>query len=178
MNAAPKIWAYRGVFTLLGLMAIAYPILPQQFSPERLPAPGLLFVLSIAWVVRQPLSAPFLLIAALALLADAVLMRPMGLWAFLLLISSETVRFSHRSIQERGLLMEFSMVAGMLVLMVLVQNLLLWASFSQSLDLARMLQFVLLTLICYPVMVAFLHYVIRIRKPDHSNRPDRLGKIR
>ncbi len=178
MKVTPKIWLYRALYVLLGLLAIAYPILPLQFTPVRWPAPELLFALTMAWVVRQPESAPFLLIAALALMADAVLMRPMGLWAVLLLMASETLRFSYRSIQERGLVMEFSMVVALLLVMVIVQNLLLLISFSQSLEVARMLQFALLTLLCYPVMVVFLHYIIRVRKPDHANRPDRLGKIR
>lgn len=163
---------------LLSLLAIAYPILPLQFTPARWPAPELLFALTMAWVVRQPESAPFLLIALLAIMADAVLMRPLGLWALLLLMASETVRFSYRAIQERGLIMEFSMVAALFLTMLIVQNILLWISFSQSLELARMLQFGMLTLLFYPFMVAFLHYIVRVRKPDHANRPDRLGKIR
>lgn len=178
MTASPKIWAYRSLFLLLGLLALAYPLLPLQFTPERWPAPELLFTLTIAWVVRQPESAPFLLIAALALLADAALMRPMGLWALLLLMASETVRFSYRSIQERGIIMEFFMVTALIVVMVLMQSILLWISFSQSLNAVQITQFVLLTLLCYPFTVAFLHYILRVRKPDHSNRPDRLGKIR
>ncbi len=178
MNIAPKIWLYRALYLLLGLLAIAYPILPLQFTPARWPAPELLFALTMAWVVRQPESAPFLLIAGLALIADAVLMRPIGLWAVLLLMASETVRFSYRSIQDRGLMMEFSVVAALLVVMVILQNLLLVISFSQSLEVGRMLQFALLTMLCYPVMVVFLHYIVRVRKPDNTNRPDRLGKIR
>lgn len=178
MNATPKIWIFRAIFFFLGLLAIAYPILPLQFTPTRWPAPELLFGLIMAWVVRQPKSAPFLLIAALALLADAVLMRPLGLWALLLLMASETLRFSHKSIQERGLIAEFSLVAALFLVLLILQNLLLWVSFSQSLDATRMLQFGMLTLLCYPFMVAFLHYIIRVRKPDYSNRPDRLGKIR
>ena len=178
MKASPKIWIFRGIFLLLGLLAIAYPILPLQFVPARWPAPELLFALTMAWVVRQPESAPFLLIALLAIIADAVLMRPMGLWALLLLVASETVRFSYRAVQERSLMMEFFMVAALFIAMLIVQNLLLWISFSQSLEASKMLQFGVLTLLCYPVMVVFLHYIIRVRKPDTTNRPDRLGKIR
>lgn len=178
MKATPKIWAYRLLYFGLGLLMIAYPLLPLQFSPDRLAAPELLFALTMAWVVRQPKSAPFLLVAWLALVADAVLMRPLGLWAMMLVVSSEIIRFSYKSIQERGILMEFAMVAGLLTALAILQNLILWVSFSQPLDLARVVQFVMLTLVCYPVMVAFLHYILRVRKPDHSNRPDRLGKIR
>jgi len=178
VGVSPKIWVYRLLFVVLGLLAIAYPLLPLQFTPERWPAPELLFALTMAWVVRQPQSAPFLLIAGLAIISDAVLMRPMGLWALLLLMASETVRFSYKSIQERGWAMELSLVAMLLLAMVIVQNLLLWVSFSQSLEVATLLQFAMLTLLCYPVMVAFLHYILRVRKPDTSNRPDRLGKIK
>lgn len=178
MKITPKTWLFRALYLLLGLLAVAYPLLPLQFTPERWPAPELLFAITMAWVVRQPDSAPFLLIAGLALLADAVLMRPMGLWALLLMIGSETVRFSYRSIQERGLIMEISMVGTLLVAMVVVQSILLWVSFSQSLEAVQLAQFVMLTLLCYPVIVAILHYIFRVRKPDRSNRPDRLGKIR
>ncbi len=178
MNPPPIIWFYRLLYALVSFLLIAYPILPLQFSPDRWPAPELFFALTMGWIVRQPESAPFLLVAALALLADAVLMRPLGLWAFLLLIAAETLRFSAPSVQERGVVMEFTVVAGLLVAMVIVQNIVLWISFSQSLDAARMLQFVMLTLLCYPFMIAFMHYILRVRKPDHRNRPDRLGKIR
>lgn len=178
MNVSLKIWAFRAVYLILGLLSIAYPLLPLQFTPVRIPTPDLLFALTLAWVVRQPASAPFLLVAALAILADAALMRPIGLWALLLLVASETVRLSYRTIQERGLWLEFSLVAGLLVIMVVLQNIMLWISFSQTLEVERLLQFVMLTLLIYPVMVLFLHYIIRVRKPDHSNRPDRLGKIR
>ncbi len=178
MNRAPVIWFYRAVYALFGLLAIAYPLLPLEFVPDRWPAPELLYALTMAWLVRQPEGAPFLLIALLALLADAALMRPMGLWAFLLLIAAETVRFSYKSIQERGLMMEFTMVFGLLVAMMILQNLLLWVSFSQGIELAKMAQIVALTLLCYPFIIAFLHYILRVRKPDTSNRPDRLGKIR
>jgi len=88
------------------------------------------------------------------------------------------VRFSYKSIQERGLMMEFSMVLGLLMAMMILQNFVLWASFSQTLDLVSMGQIVMLTLLTYPFIIAFLHYILRVRKPDTSNRPDRLGKIR
>jgi rod shape-determining protein MreD len=178
MIAPPKIWLYRLIYALLGGLMIAYPILPLHFSPTRWPAPALLYGLTLAWVVRQPDSAPFLLVAALALLADAVLMRPMGLWALLLLVATETVRASHQTIRERGLMMEFTVVAALLTAMIILQNLVLWISFSTPLELARMLQLGLLTLLCYPFIVVFLHYIARVRKPESTNRPDRLGKIR
>ena len=173
-----KIWIFRTLYVLLALIAIAYPVLPLQFTPERWPAPELLFALTMAWVVRQPTGAPFLLIALVAILADAVLMRPMGLWALLLLMASETVRFSYRTIQERGLVMEYFAVGGLLLVMLILQNVILWISFSQLLEATRMLQIGLLTMLCYPVMVVFLHYIVRVRKPNTANRPDRLGKIK
>ena len=178
MKISPQIWLYRGLFLSLGLLTIAFPLLPLQFTPERFSAPDLLYALTVAWMVRQPETAPFALVAGLALLSDAVLMRPVGLWAMLLLGASEVVRFSYNAVQERGVMMEIALAAGLFIAMVIIQNFLLWLSFSQSLDFASMLQFAMLTLLCYPVMVAFLHYILRVRKPDHSNRPDRLGKIK
>jgi rod shape-determining protein MreD len=178
MTNLPKLWLYRGIFLLLGLFMVALPLLPLQFNPAQWPMPDMLFALTLAWVVRQPQSAPFLLVAALALLADAVLMRPLGLWAFLFLITVETIRPIHKTIQERGVLFEGMVALAALVVMLIMQNILLWISFSKTMELALSAKFVLRTLLFYSFMIMFLHYIIRVRKPDISNRPDRLGKIK
>jgi len=178
LSGKPKMLAYRGIYLLCGLILVALPLLPLQFSPERLATPELLFAFTFVWVVRQPDTAPFLLVALLALLADSVLMRPLGLWAFLFVIAIEITRYSYMGIQERGVLMELSLFVALLVAMSIIQSLLLWASFSQGLDLRTNTQFVMRTALVYPVMLLFIHYILRVRKPDHSNRPDRLGKIR
>ncbi len=178
MSSAPRLWAYRGIYFLLGLFMVALPLLPLQFDPAQWPMPDMLFALTVAWIVRQPQTAPFVLVAALALLADAVLMRPLGLWAFLFLIAVETIRSSHKSIQERGVVIEGLIALAALVIMLLAQNILLWISFSKTMDLTLSAKFVLRTLLFYSFMIIFLHYVIRVRKPDISHRPDRLGKIK
>ncbi len=177
MSPLPKVFAYRALYVICGFLLIAAPLLPLQFSPDRASGAELFFAFTFIWVVRQPITAPFLSVAVLALIADSVLMRPLGLWAFLLVVAIEITRFSHKSVQERGLLMEFSMFVALLVAMTIIQSLLLWASFSQGLDLAANVQFVMLTALVYPVMLLFIYYILRVRKPDHSNRPDRLGKI-
>ena len=178
MIISPRLWLLRALYFALGLLCIAYPLLPLQFTPDRFTAPDLIYVLTVAWVIRAPESAPFVLIAGLALLSDAVLMRPVGLWAMLLLGASEVVRFSYMAVRERGILAEFALAAGLFVAMLIIQNFFLWLSFSQSLEFTSMVQFAMLTLLCYPAMVGFLNYIVRVRKPDHSNRPDRLGKIK
>lgn len=176
--STPQIWAYRGLYLALGIFMVALPLLPLQFNPTQWPMPDMLFALTVAWVVRQPRSAPFLLVAALALLADAVLTRPLGLWAFLFLITVETLRPIHKTIQERGVIFELLVACAALVIMVFAQNILLWISFSKTMDLTVSAKFVLRTLLFYSFMIIFLHYIIRVRKPDISNRPDRLGKIK
>ena len=178
MTGGPKLWLYRGIYLLLGLFMVALPLLPLQFNPSQWPMPDMLFALTLAWVVRQPRSAPFLLVAALALLADAVLMRPLGLWAFLFLIVVETIRISYKSIQERGVIFETMVAFAALVIMLMAQNIVLWISFATPMPLAISAKFILRSLLFYSFMIIFLHYIIRVRKPDISHRPDRLGKIK
>lgn len=178
MNIAPKIWLYRGMFVALSLLMIAIPLLPLNFSPSRIATPDLLLCVIIAWIIRRPSSAPLILVAALALLGDAVLMRPMGLWAMLVIIVSEAVRFSAKTIRERGLLFEFIVVGLSLVAMTLTQNLILFLTLATPYPFVRLVQLNMITLICYPFIVALLYYLFRVRAPSLKGLPDRLGKIR
>lgn len=178
MNITPKIWLYRGMFVALSLLMIAIPLLPLSFSPARIATPDLLLCVIIAWVIRRPSSAPLVLVAALALLGDAVLMRPMGLWAMLVIVASEAIRFSSQTIRERGLLFEFIVVGFALVAMTLVQNLILFVTFATPYPFQRLVQLNMITLICYPFIVLLLYYVLRVRAPSLKNMPDRLWKIR
>jgi len=178
MSTTLHIWAYRALYTVLSIFALAIPLLPLGFSPLRSAMPDLFFALTIAWVVRDSRSAPLVLVALLAILADAVLMRPMGLWAGLIVISSELVRLNERMIREGGFLAELIFFALTLVAMLIVQNLVLLITFAEPYPLPELAQFVVFSVVFYLIIVLALHYVFRLRGRNWRTAPDRLGKIR
>jgi len=167
----------RVLFTLLALLMIALPLLPLGFSPSRWAMPDLFFALTISWVIRDKHSAPLILVAGLALLADAILMRPLGLWAVLVVITSELARMNDRFIRDGGIIAEMLFFWVTAISMVIIQNIFLFLTFSNSYPVDRLVQFVMLSLIIYPFIAAILHYVLRIRGEISKNLPDRLGKV-
>ncbi len=177
MTPKIRLWLLRVLFLGTALLSIAIPLLPLGFSPDRLAMPDLFLGLTFAWLVREPKAAPLILVAVLALLADAVLMRPFGLWALLVVVLAELVRMNNRLLREGGFLIEMLAFLGALVILLLAQNLFLFVTFSGTYPLNTLVEIVITSLICYPFIVLFLHYIIRVRGPSSKNQPDRLGKV-
>lgn len=177
MNPQFRIWIYRILYAVFGLLAIAIPLLPLGFSPARLAMPDLFFALTIAWTIREQKATPLLLIAALALLADAVLMRPVGLWALLIVVSAELARMNDKLIREGGILAELTFFVLTIVVSLLVQNTMLFLVFADTYPLQSLVQIVVFSLVCYTFIILFLHYILRVRGLSSKNLPNRLGKV-
>ncbi len=176
MTGVP-LWFYRLLFAAFALLAIAIPLLPLGFLASRLAMPDLFFALTIAWVVRSPKTAPLVLVALLAILADAVLSRPVGLWALLILILSELTRMNDRLIRDTGFIAEWLYFGAILTIMVILQNTVLFLTFAGAYPFNRLVQIVMLSMFWYPFIAGFLHYILRVRGPVSRNLPDRLGKV-
>ncbi len=177
MTTGMRLWVYRGLFLGTALLSIAFPILPLDFSPSRMAMPDLFLALTIAWIVRVPDTAPLVLVAVLALLADAVLMRPFGLWALFVVILSELARMNDRLLRDGGFLIELAFFLVSLAILLVLQNLFLFITFAGTYPLNELVKIVISSLICYPLIALFLHYILRVRGPESKNLPDRLGKV-
>lgn len=178
MNATgTRVWVEAALFLILGFVAIGIPLIPMGLAADSLPFPDLLLVLIIAWIIRRPETAPLLAVVFLAVLADAMLMRPIGLWSLIILIGTETLRFSIRAFRDIPFVLEWAYVAGLLILMTLLQSVFLLISFSDIYGFSDQAWHVLRTIAIYPIMVAVLHYIFRIRVPKLADRPNRLGKV-
>lgn len=177
MTPSIRLWLFRSLFLGTALLSIAIPLLPLGFSPNRLAMPDLFLALTVAWVIRQPHSAPLVLVAGLALLADAVLMRPFGLWALFVVVLAELARMNNRLLREGSFLIELAFFLAALVVLLVAQNLFLFVTFAGTYPLNQLAEIVITSLICYPFIAMFLHYILRVRGPDSKNLPDRLGKV-
>ncbi len=172
-----RYWVEIFLFALCCFVAIITPMLPMGLAADSTAFPDILYCLIVAWVIRRPATAPMILVVFLALLADAMLMRPIGLWAVMLLIGTEVLRVGERTFRDIPFLLEWLYVSGLLVLLVLLQNLLLFASFSDVPAGSTSFWHVLRTIAVYPLIVAILHWVVRVRVPKRDVSPNRVGVI-
>lgn len=172
-----RYWLEVALFLTLGFVAIGIPMIPMGLAADSIPFPDLLFALVVGWIIRQPETGPLLIVVFLAVLADAMLMRPMGLWALILLGGTEALRFSLRAFRDIPFMLEWAYVAGLLILMTVLQSILQLISFSDVYGFADQTWHILRTIAIYPIVVAVLHYIFRIRVPKLADRPNRLGKV-
>ena len=168
-------WFEIVLFILLGLVSIGMAILPMGLTADSTPFPDLMFFVFAAWVIRRPETAPMLVIAALGLVGDAMMMRPLGLWALMLLLGTEGLRITERAFRDIPFVMEWIYVSGFLIIMVILQNVILLVSFADVYDFGTIGWHVLRTILIYPIVVAVLHWVFRIRAPKPNERPNQLG---
>ncbi len=163
------------LFGVLGMLSIGMAIMPMGLTADSTPFPDLMFCLFAAWTIRRPETAPVLIVAALALLADAMMMRPLGLWALMLVLGVEAIRLAERAFRDIPFVLEWAYVSGLLIILILLQNVILLVSFANVYDFSTLAWHVLRTIMIYPIVAAVLHWIVRIRSPKPNERPNRLG---
>lgn len=180
MSKAPtetRRWIEIALFILMGFVSIGLPLVPMGLAANSIAFPDAMFALFAAWVIRRPMSAPIIAIVFLGVLADAMMMRPLGLWALVLFVGMEVLRFSERAFRDIPFVLEWVYVSVLLGLMLMLQNLLLFASFDSAYVFADVFWHWVRSVAAYPVVVAILHWVLHIRAYKKDNRPNRLGFI-
>lgn len=167
----------RLLYILASIVCITLPLITLDYSVDRRLPPDLFYALSIAWIIRQDRSANMPLVVGMALLADIVLMKPIGLGALMMLVTSEVARNNARVLRDHGLLLEWLVVSIGFGAMMLVQNFMLFWAFSDRLSFSAIGQILLATILCYPFVVAILYYGLRIRHGAGRVRSNRLGRV-
>ncbi|WP_341863925.1 rod shape-determining protein MreD [Gymnodinialimonas sp. 57CJ19] len=162
--SARHIWTYRAAFFGLSLGIITLKLLPLNLAASGIPGPDLLVLLAFAWMVRQPLLVPIGLLLVVFLLADFLFMRPPGLWTALMLIAAESLRRRRLTMTELPFLVEWSMVAAMVLGMVLLNRLIMWMLLVELDSLGLTLAHGIVTVAVYPIVVAISKFVFRVRK--------------
>ncbi|SDY64299.1 rod shape-determining protein MreD [Jannaschia faecimaris] len=90
--AVRLVWRYRAIFVALCAAVIFFAILPFDTGQGGVPGPDLIYCLMAAWILRRPDYLPVWLLLGVFLLADFLLMRPLGLWTLILILVSEYLR--------------------------------------------------------------------------------------
>ncbi|MGY6410352.1 MAG: rod shape-determining protein MreD [Alkalilacustris sp.] len=173
--AARSPWRHWALFAGLAGLTLFWRMLPLGAGGPGLPGPDLIACLAMAWVLRRPDYVPAVLIVALVLLEDLLLMRPPGLWALMVLLGTEFLRARQPGLRELPFAVEWAFVAAVLGAMWLADRLVLALLMVPVPALGGSLVQLLVTALCYPLVVLASHVLLGVRKPA-AGETDALGR--
>ena len=161
---AGKLWFYRSLFVVLAALITFAQLLPLNPGPGGLPGADIMLLITLSWAVMRPDFVPVALIAIVFLILDFLLMRPPGLWTALVVLATEFLRARHFQLRATSFLVEWMLVAAIILAMTLVNGLIL-ALFAVDgpafgLTLIRMI----FTILAYPLVVVLAGRSVGLRK--------------
>jgi rod shape-determining protein MreD len=166
-----RLWSMRLSFIGLCAVVIFFHLLPLQTAPRNWAGPDLIIALAFSWALRRPEYVPALSVAVIMLLADLMLQRPPGLLALLVVLGVENLKSRARALREAPFLAEWSVVSVVLISITLMNRLVLGILVVQQAPLGLSILQTVVTLMFYPVVVAFSRFVLGVRKaaPGEAN---------
>ena len=174
-GSAPRVWGMRMLYLDHALAVIFAKLIPLDFQPQVWAGPDLLVALTFAWALRRPEFVPALSVAVIVLLADLLFLRPPGLWAALMVIGTQALKNRARNLRDQPFMMEWLAVAGIFLAISLGNRLVLAVLMVPQAPLGLTVIHVVMTLICYPVVVMISQWVFGVRKAAPGDL-DRLGQ--
>jgi rod shape-determining protein MreD len=180
--ATREVWLHRALFIAIGLILLFWRLLPLPVSEisscsetaagcrfmvwmGRMPGPDLLLCVVFAWTMRRPDYLPVLLVAGMVFMDDMMLMRPPGLWTALVLIAAEFVRGRVALTRELNFGVEWLLVAGLMVVMLLVYRMAFAMVLLPQASFGFAMVGVIWSILCYPLVVFLSRYLLDLHKP-------------
>ena len=160
-----KHWIFRGLFVAVALVLLFLRLLPLGSAPGALPGPDLLVSVILAWIVRRPDFLPMPLILMVILAEDLILMRPPGLWTAIVILATEFLRGRIALTRELSFVVEWLLVSGVMLGMMLVYRLILGLALVPQAPFRFAIVQVLWSIAVYPVVVALSRLALDLRKP-------------
>jgi rod shape-determining protein MreD len=158
-------WIFRGLFLAVALVLLFLRLLPLGTAPGALPGPDLLVCVTLAWIVRRPDFLPMPLILVVFLAEDLILMRPPGLWTAIVILTTEFLRGRIALTRELSFVVEWLLVSGLMLGMLLVYRLTLGLAFVPQAPFGFAVVQVLWSIAVYPAVVALSRLALDLRKP-------------
>ena len=159
-----SVLGYRALFLGISALLLFLNILPLGPPSRNLPAPDLLLCLTLCWTLRRPDYVPLGLIAVVFFAADVLMMRPLGLWTFIVVVATEILR---RQVQQRealSVMAESLQIAGVLAAAFLAERVVLTLLLAERPDLLGHLGHFLMTAIFYPAIVVISQLLLGVRR--------------
>lgn len=174
-GSATRVWGMRLMYLALALALIFAKLIPLDFQPQAWAGPDLLVAFTFAWVLRRPEFVPALSIGLVVLLADLLFLRPPGLWAALMVLGTQALRNRARNLRDQPFVMEWLAVAVVFLAISMANRLVLAILMVPQAPLGLTIIHMMMTLICYPVVVMLSQWVFGVRKAAPGDL-DRLGQ--
>ncbi len=168
-------WIFRALFLALAVFLLFTRLLPLGGAPGTLPGPDLLLCLILAWVIRRPDFLPMPLILVVILAEDLILMRPPGLWTAIVVLGTEFLRSRAALTRELNLLVEWMLISGVMLGMMLAYRLVLGVAFVPQPAFGFAAVQVLWSIALYPLVVALSRLTLDLRKPA-TGEVDNFGR--
>jgi rod shape-determining protein MreD len=159
------LWFYRVVFVVIALILLFLRLLPMGSQAGSWPGPDLLVCLTLVWVMRRPDYLPVLLIACVFLVEDMILLRPPGLWTAIMLLATEFLRSRSALTRELNFAVEWLLVAGLMVAMLLAYRVMFTISLLPQPGFGFALVQTIWSVLCYPLVVMASTLALDLRKP-------------
>jgi len=169
------VWGYRVLFLCLGAAIVFVRLLPLHPGPGAIPGPDILMLLALAWVVLRPELLPVWLLAAVFLMADVLFMRPLGLWAALVLLGTEFLRSRAYALRDASFFVEWLVVSLVILAMTVANGLILGIFAVDQPTLGLTLIRMLATILAYPLVVILGGRAFGLKKLA-PGETDRLGQ--
>ncbi len=164
--------SFRLGFLLIAFLSAFFYLLPLKVGSGHWPGPDLILSVAFAWVLRRPDYVPVFLFAPVMLIADFIFLRPPGLWTLLSVLAFEFLRRREPTSRDMPFAVEWMMVAGVMLSMGVLYRLTLVIFMVDQTSLGLALMGQLSTLLSYPFVVIFSHYVLGITKISPAEADD------
>jgi rod shape-determining protein MreD len=164
---------WRSAFLAIAVFVIFVRLLPLGDGAGGVPAPDLLVAIALAWTVRRPDYVPVLLVAAVMLTADFLFMRPPGLWAAITVLGVEFLRNREQGFRDLPFLVEWGIVAVLLLAMTLANAAVLLVLMVDQPTLGLTLLQLIATILAYPLVVAVTVFAFGLRRAAPGEVDDR-----
>ena len=159
-----KTWGHRAAFVLLAFVIVVAALVPLDLRPQAWAGPDVLLAVTLAWVARKPSYLPVAVVAALFLMADILYMRPPGLRPALVVILTEVIRRQNHEFRNMPLLVEWSTIAGGIVIITILNSLVLFLVMLPPAPAIMTLTQLITTILVYPLVLLVAHFVFGVTR--------------
>lgn len=152
------------LFTLGMAFLLFCRLLPLSAGQTGWPGPDLGICLGFAWVLRRPDQLPAPVIAAVFLVEDILLMRPIGLWAVVMLLGTEAARLRENRWRDQSFMVEWLRVAALIGAMMLGYRIVSLLFLLPVPSLGQVVLQYLATIAAYPLVVFAARWLFGLRR--------------
>ena len=161
-------WLYRLVYFVLCFMILGTSSVPGMLVNIPVYGPDLIYCLTAVWLVRRPDHLPPYLVVGIFLLRDILLGLPPGLWTAAMLATGLLLNVLHAWLKTRSFVTEWAVVSVSYMVMLLGMQAAQAVALLPFSPLEHLAMKTVTTTVFYPLVVMFIHMVLRIGKIHHG----------